>query len=169
MKIKGNSKEGIFAGIGWSYAERLISQTISLLVSIILARLLTPDDYGIIAIVIVFINIGDALVNGGLGTALVHKKEPTELDFNSICWLSLAVSAAMYGILFFTAPIIADFYETDILVPIIRVMGIKFIFITSDKRYSMSYLVKDRKKIKKQFLAFIESHNIKIVKRYSRR
>ena len=128
MSRNKNSREGIFAGIGWSYAERLLSQAVSLIVSIILARLLTPDDYGIIAIVMVFISIGDALVNGGLGTAIVQKKDPTELDFNSICWLSFGASAVLYVILFFSAPLIANIYDSAVLVPVIRVMGIKFIF-----------------------------------------
>ena len=128
MSNKRNKKEGIFAGIGWSYAERFIAQAISMIVSIILARLLLPEDYGIVAIVTVFITIGDALVNGGMGSALVHKKDPTELDFNTICWLSLGVSGIIYAILFFCAPLIANLYSTPLLVPVIRVMGIKFIF-----------------------------------------
>ena len=128
MSVRQGAKEGIMSGMTWSYAERLISQAVTLLVSIILARLLVPEDYGIIAMVSVFITIGDALVNGGFGNALVHKKDATELDFNSICLLGFGVSAVIYFVLFISAPLISAWYETPVLVPVVRVMGLKFIF-----------------------------------------
>lgn len=112
----------------WSYAERFFAQAITLLVSIILARILSPEHYGTIAIVTVFITIGDALVTGGFGNALVQKKNATVDDFNSIFWLSICVAIVLYGVLFLIAPVIAKFYSNEILTPVIRVMGLKFIF-----------------------------------------
>ena len=124
----GNDRTKITANLLWTYAEKFLAQGITLLVSIILARILDPDQYGTIAIVTVFITIGDALVTGGFGNALVQKKNSSDLDFNSICWLSLFVAVILYGILFISAKEIANFYDANILVPVIRVMGIKFIF-----------------------------------------
>lgn len=128
MKKNIEKKSGLLSCLGWSYAERMLSQLVSLVVSIILARLLTPDDYGIVAIVTVFITIGDALVNGGFGNALVQKKDSDELDFHSIWWISLSTSIILYLIMFFTAPFLANMYEAPVLVSVIRVMSIKFIF-----------------------------------------
>lgn len=121
-------KNGMISGLVWSYAERFLAQGITLFVSIVLARLLTPEHYGTIAIVTVFISIGDALVVGGFGNALVQKKDATNTDFNSICWVSMIIAIVLYIVLFISAPWIAEFYSDDILTPVIRVMSIKFIF-----------------------------------------
>ena len=118
----------IFLGIGWSFAERFFAQIISLIVSIVLARLLSPDNYGILAIVNVFVSIGDALVTGGFGTALVQKKSPTQKDFNSIYCLSILISVFLYILLFFFAPIISLFYANKKLTLITRILGLRLIF-----------------------------------------
>ena len=124
-----NRGSGKFAsGLFWSYAERFLAQGITLLVSIVLARILDPEHYGIIAIVSIFITICDALVTGGFGNALVQKKDATDIDFDSISWLSISIAGILYIVLFFSAPIIASFYEESLLVPVLRVMGVKFIF-----------------------------------------
>lgn len=118
---------GVIAGIGWSFAEKISVQLLSLVVSIILARILSPDDYGVLAIVNVFVAIGDALVSGGFGIALVQKKDSNKQDFDSICILSTLLSFAFYIMLFFSAPFIAEFYGMDHLTPVIRVLGIRLI------------------------------------------
>lgn len=130
MKNEKNSgaASGLLTNVGWSFAQRILPQCVTLLVSIVLARLLAPEDYGSIAIVNVIIAIGDALVIGGFGNALVQKKEAKATDFNSICWVSMSLSVAIYAVIFICAPLIAKFYSQDILTPVIRVMGLKFIF-----------------------------------------
>lgn len=125
-KNRGSRK--FASGLFWSYAERFLSQGITLLVSIVLARILDPEHYGIIAIVSIFITICDALVTGGFGNALVQKKNATDIDFDSISWLSIGVAVLLYIILFFSSPIIASFYNESLLTPVLRVMGMKFIF-----------------------------------------
>lgn len=125
--MNNSSKNRIISGIGWAYGERILAQIISLIVSIILARLLDPEHYGIIAIVTVFINILDALVSGGFGSALVQKKDADDLDFNTICWFSICLSLALYIILYFSSPLIANFYKMPQLLWISRVMGIRVI------------------------------------------
>lgn len=127
-KNEKNGTAAIASGLGWSFAQRVLPQLVTLLVSIVLARVLTPEHYGTVAIVAVFIAIGDALVIGGFGNALVQKKDATDTDFNSICWVSLSVSVAVYSVLFLCAPLMARFYDDDILTSVIRVMGMKFVF-----------------------------------------
>lgn len=140
--------EKVFSNLAWSYAERFLAQCITLLVSIILARILEPSHYGLISIVTVFITIGDALVMGGFGNALIQKKDASEIDFNSICWLSLGVAGLLYVILFFSSYIIANFYNNNILVPVIRIMGLKFLFSAVN---SVQHAYVQKKMIFKQF------------------
>lgn len=128
MEEKKSLSRKMSSGLFWSYAERFLAQSITLIVSILLARILDPDHYGIIAIVSVFITICDALVTGGFGNALVQKKDVTDKDFDTICWFSVGIAFVLYVILFFCAPYIAGFYDESLLTPVIRVMGIKFIF-----------------------------------------
>lgn len=118
----------MLTNIVWSYAERLLPQLVTLIVSIVLARLLSPEHYGVISIVTVFIALGDALAIGGFGNALVQKKDADAKDFNSVCWVSLGLSLVIYGVFYFCAPLIAEVYQNDILIPIMRVMGLKVIF-----------------------------------------
>lgn len=121
------SNKKILSGIGWAYGERILAQVISLIVSIILARLLDPAHYGIIAIVTVFISFLDAFVSGGFGNALVQKKDADDLDFNTICWFSILVSIVLYLILFLAAPSIEKFYDMDQLTAVTRIMGLRVI------------------------------------------
>lgn len=125
--MSNHSNEKILSGLGWSYAERLLAQVISLVVSTILARMLTPSDYGVLAMVTVFINILDSLVTGGFGSALVQKRNADSLDFNTICWFSVICAAVLYALLFFAAPNIALFYEMEELTWVTRVMGIRIV------------------------------------------
>lgn len=122
-----NNKK-VFSGIGWSFAERVSAQLVSLVVSIVLARILAPEDYGILAIVNVFVAIGDALVAGGFGIALVQKKNASKLDFDSICWVSVLISVILYVVLFALSPIIAKVYSNPELIIITRVLGLRLVF-----------------------------------------
>lgn len=122
-----SSNKKVLSGIGWAYGERILAQAISLAVSVVLARLLDPEHYGIVAIVLVFINILNAFVTGGFGNALIQKKDADDLDFNTICWFSLAFATLLYVLLFLCAPIIATFYKMEQLAMITRVMGLRVV------------------------------------------
>lgn len=104
------------------------SQAISFLISIVLARLLVPDDYGVIALVSVFISIAAIFVESGFGTALVQKKEVDELDYSSVFFINLFIAIVLYIVLFFTAPLISRFYEMSEITPIVRISSIALIF-----------------------------------------
>ena len=121
------SNKKIITGIGWTFGERILAKTISLIVSIVLARLLEPSHYGIIAIVSVFISFLDAFVSGGFGSALVQKKDADNLDFNTICWFSISLSIFLYILLYIVAPYIARFYNMEQLVIVTRILGLRII------------------------------------------
>lgn len=121
-------KSLIIKSLLWKYFERLGTQIISFVVSVILARLLTPDHYGAIALIMIFINVCNVIIDGGLNTALIQKKQADDLDFSTIFYSSLLISVLLYCILFFVAPYIAEFYAMPILSNVIRILGINIIF-----------------------------------------
>ena len=115
MSQKG-MKEKVLSGVIWRFGERICAQGVSFIVSIILARLLAPDDYGIIAILLIFIDLANVFVVSGFGVALVQKKDVDNLDYSSVFYFNLLFSIAVYVLLFVSAPFIADFYQHPILV-----------------------------------------------------
>lgn len=104
--------------------ERLGTQGIQFMVQIALARLILPEEYGTIALIAIFISFANVFVQYGFNTALIQKKETSETDFSSVFFLSLAVAGLFYIILFFSAPLIADFFENKMLIPLLRVLSI---------------------------------------------
>jgi len=118
-------KQSAFKGVLWKFAERMGVQSVTFVVSIILARLLSPNDYGIIALVTVFIVIADVFITDGFGSALIQKKDADNLDFSSVFFGGIAISIFFYVIIFLFAPLVADFYNTDLLCPVLRVIGIR--------------------------------------------
>ena len=119
-----HSRRSIFSALIWKLLERGGTQGVQFIVQIVLARLLLPDDYGLLAIVVIFITFAGVLVQSGLNTALIQKKEADALDFSSVFYLSLVFAALLYGVLFLTAPLIASFYEAPQLVPVLRVLAL---------------------------------------------
>ena len=107
MDSRHNGKSNIFANFSWAFAERIMAQIVSFVVSIILARLLAPEDYGIIAMVSVFTGISSALALTGFGSSLIQKKEASDVDFSSTLYFSFGVICVVYLILFLLAPDLA--------------------------------------------------------------
>lgn len=122
-----NNKQKIVGGLFWAYGERIMAQLVSLIVSIVLARLLTPENYGVISIVMIFITICDAIVTGGFGNSIVQKKDADELDVNTMLVCSMATSFLLYVLLFIAAPYVAEFYQMEIISPILRVLGLRLL------------------------------------------
>ena len=122
------SREVLIGSTIWKLFERMSSQVVSFVVSILLARILLPEQYGIIAILLIFINIANVIVEGGLNTALIQKKNADNVDFSTILYVSLILAAFLYILLFFLAPLIAKFYENEMLVPLLRVLSLNLFF-----------------------------------------
>ena len=115
----------IFSGLFWKFGERIIAQGVSFVVSLVLARLLMPDEYGIVALVLVFINLANVFVSDGLGSALVQRLNATSKDFSTMFYCSGILSIFLYLLLFFIAPAIARFYQNPALAPVLRVLSLQ--------------------------------------------
>lgn len=119
--------------------ERTGAQAVSLVVSIVLARILSPSDYGTIALITVFINILNVFVDSGLGSALIQKKDADNLDFSTVFYTNVVFCVALYAVMFFTSPLIAKFYARPELTSLIRVLSIT-ILISGVKNIQQSYV-----------------------------
>lgn len=148
MDDKRTLKQSVFSGLIWTFGERIIAQGISFILSIILARLLLPEEYGIIAIVLVFINLANVFVSNGFGEALVQKKNADNTDFSTAFYCSLAVAVVLYVALFLAAPLIAKIYRYNDLILVLRVLSLKII-ISSVSTIQHAYV--SRKMIFKRF------------------
>lgn len=122
------SSKKIISSIIWKYLERSGTQVVQFILSIVLARLLSPADFGLIALVMVFIAIATVFVQSGFNTALIQKKNADALDFSSVFYASLVVAFALYFLLFCCAPLIANFYEMPALSKVVRVLGLTLFF-----------------------------------------
>lgn len=118
-------KEKVINGLIWTYAERMSAQLISLVVTIVLARVIEPEEYGIIAIVSIFIALADTFAISGLGNSLIQKKDADHLDFSTVFYFNIVFSVVLYVVLYFGAKTIASFYEIEQLVPVLRVMSLR--------------------------------------------
>jgi len=118
------NKSRVLTSLLWKVMERAGTQGMQFVVQIIIARLLVPEQYGIIAIVMVFISIAQVFVQCGLNTALIQKKDADEIDFSSVFYLSLIVAALLYIIIYISAPFIASYYTQPLLVQVLRVLSI---------------------------------------------
>lgn len=123
----------------WRFAERCGAQLVTFIVSIVLARILSPNDYGTIALVTVFITILQVFIDSGLSTALIQKKDADDLDFSSVFYFNFVVCIILYLLMFFSAPYIAKFYNNLSLTPIIRVISLTLI-ISGVKGVQQSYV-----------------------------
>ena len=117
-------KDKVLKGLFWKIMENGGSQGIQFVIAIILARLLTPAEYGLVGIIMIFITIANVVVQNGFSTALIQKKHSDEVDFSSVFYFSLLIAAVMYVVLFAAAPSIAAFYRNDVLTPIVRVLAV---------------------------------------------
>lgn len=123
----------------WRFAERCGAQLVTFIVSIVLARILSPSDYGTIALVTVFTTILQVFIDSGLSTALIQKKYADDLDFSSVFYFNFIVCLILYIIMFVSAPCIADFYKDSNLITIIRVISLTLI-ISGVKGVQQSYV-----------------------------
>lgn len=111
-------------GVSYGFYTKILTQASQFIFGIILARLLTPEDYGLAGMLAIFIAFYEMLVDSGFGVALIQKKSPTEIDYNTVFWFNIGISLVLYLILFISAPYIAEFYNDVRLIPISRVLGI---------------------------------------------
>lgn len=130
---------GVIKNFIWRFAERCGAQLVTFIVSIVLARILAPEDYGTIALVTVFTTILQVFVDSGLGTALIQKKEADDLDFSSVFFFNFAVCLILYIGMFIAAPFIAEFYNDSSLTSVVRVISLTIV-ISGVKGIQQAYV-----------------------------
>ncbi len=111
----------------WSAVDNVAQFGVAFLVSIVLARLLSPDDYGLIGIITIFTTVCTAIINGGFSSALIRKKSPTDDDYNTAFIINLSLSLMLYAVVFLCAPSIADFFGREELISLTRVSSLTMI------------------------------------------
>ena len=136
-----NTNNKIIYNFMWRFAERCGAQVIQFIVQIVLARILAPEAYGTVALVVVVANIFQVFVDSGLGNALIQKKNADDLDFSSVFYFNLVWCIILYGIVFVFAPLIAKFYDNSSLTAIVRVLCLT-ILISGLKNVQQAYVSK---------------------------
>ena len=117
-------KQKAVSGMIWTALQRYSTMFIQFISGIILARLLTPHDYGCIGMLMIFMVLAEAFIDGGFGSALIQKKSPTQEDYSTIFFWNLGMAVLLYAVLYFSAPAIARFYDIPLLCDVLRVQGI---------------------------------------------
>lgn len=131
----------VMNNMAWRLAERLGAKGVEFLVSVVLARLLDPEMFGVVALCTVFITIIQVFVDSGLGNALIQKKDADETDFSTVFYFNIVFCVLLYSLLFATAPLAARFYDNPQLTPLIRVLGLTII-ISGLKNIQQAYVSK---------------------------
>lgn len=123
--MSNSLKQKTISGFAYKMLERIGAQGVNFIVSIVLARLLLPEEYGVISLVLVFISFLDVFVTYGFGNSLIVNKESDNIDFSTCFYFGIGLSLVTYVFVYFTAPMVATFYDNDILIPVLRVMGLR--------------------------------------------
>lgn len=136
--LKDQAKIGFF----WAFCERFGVQSMQLIIFVVLARILSPETFGLMGLIAIFITISQELVDSGFGLALIQSKYVDDIDYSSIFFINLIVSSIIFSLLFLSAPLIASFYGESILINLTRVLGLKFI-ISSFSLVQVAKLTRD--------------------------
>lgn len=126
--MSDNLKHKTIHGVIWSSIDRFATQGITFAIGLVMARLLTPEDYGVIAMLAFFLAISQTFIDSGFSSALIRKKDITEVDNSTVFYFNVVIGLLCYAILWFTSPLIASFYDIAILSPILKVVGLTLIF-----------------------------------------
>lgn len=122
-----NLKQKTIKGVSWSFVEQILTRGVNFVIGIILARLLSPTDYGLVGMLGIFIAISQIFIDGGLASALIRQKNPSDQDFSTVYIVNMTLSVVFYFLLFFTSPLIASFYNQPLLKPILRVLSLTLV------------------------------------------
>lgn len=114
-------------GVGWSAIDNVAGHGVTFIVSVVLARLLTPEHYGLIGIIAIFTAVCQTLIKAGFTTALIRKKDATDDDYNTVFIVNLVMSILLYAVIFLCAPFIAEFFHNEELIPLTRVSSLSMI------------------------------------------
>lgn len=149
--MENSLKSKVISSLIWKLLERGGTQGIQFVIQIILARILTPEDYGVIAIIMIFIALANVFIQSGFSTALIQKKDTDEVDFSSVFYLSLGIATILYIVLYMTAPFIANYYKTIELIKILRVLSLTLFFGVFNS--IQNTIIAKKMQFKKQFFS----------------
>ena len=130
------------SGLKWSFIDSFLNQGIQVVIGIILARLLTPKDFGLIGMITVFIAISQSFVDSGFSQALIRKQDCKKEDYNTVFYFNLLAAVAFYGLLYFASDYIALFFKEPLLSSVLKVMGL-LVIINSVGLVQKTILIKD--------------------------
>ena len=142
------NRSGIASSIAYQIIENVGAKVVTAVLSLVVARILSPEDYGVVAIVSVFIALSDAIVQSGLNVALIQKKTTDELDYNTVFYISLGMSVVVYVALFAISPFVGEFYQLSELSTLIRFQGLA-VFVAP---FNTIYTAKTRREMKFKLL-----------------
>lgn len=125
MDTEPQLKQKVMSGVVWRFGEKFLAQGIAFIVSLVLARLLSPEDYGAVAIVLIFVTIADVVLSSGFNMALIQKVNATEEDYSTVFYVNLSLALILYIIVFFLAPFLSELYNLPELTNLIRIIALK--------------------------------------------
>ena len=137
------TKKVFISGIAWSFVQNILVKGVTFLISIILARILMPEDFGLIGILSIFIAISQVVIESGFGEALIQKVDCNDVDYSTAFFFNIFISISVYLLLFFCAPLIASFYHEPKLCSLTRVLALNIVF--------GSFNIVQRSKLKRSF------------------
>lgn len=162
-------KQQTVRGVGWSFLDSVLGQGITFLVGLVLANILSPDEYGLIGIITIFITVFNFIVDSGFSNALIRKNDATDTDYNTMFIVNMAVSFVLFLVMFLSAPLVANFFGRTELTALCRVMGV-VVILNAFSIVQNTVLTKRldfKTKTKASFISSISSGIIGIVMAYS--
>lgn len=126
--VEDSLKNKTIKGVGWSAADAFLGQGVTFIVGLVLARLLSPDEYGLIGICLIFTTVLNGIVDSGFSNALIRKKDVTDKDYNTMFLTNMVISIVLYVLLFISAPLVSDFFHREELVALVRATGLVLFF-----------------------------------------
>ena len=127
MAEQEDLKEKTVRGVPWSFVERFSVQGVTFILELIIARLVGPDNFGLIAMLAIFMSVSQVFIDGGFSSALIQRQERTEADFSTVFYINIGISLVLYLLLFACAPLIATFFNQPILAPVTRVYSLNLV------------------------------------------
>lgn len=165
----GELKEKTLSGVKWNAIGRFSTQGVSFVISVLLARILSPSDYGVVGMIGIFMAIAQTFIDSGFGSALIRKKDCTDEDYSTAFYFNIVVGIVCYFILFFSAPLIASFFDTPILKDIVRVLSINLFLgsLTIVQSAKLTAAVDFKSQAKISLVATIISGGVGLLMAYS--
>lgn len=120
-------KDKTVRGVAWSFVERFSVQGVTFALELIIARLVGPENFGLIAMLAIFMSVSQVFIDGGFSSALIQRQERSEADFSTVFYINIAISLVLYAALFVGAPAIARFFNQPILEPVTRVYSLNLV------------------------------------------